>query len=156
MSKSRFHFSVKDGQHAVLKGEIDEFAELPRLAAALTGPELVLDLGLVERINSVGIGMWTKMLEALGARPLTLRRCPPVMVEQLNLVRKFRGNARVASVLLPFACPKCRTMQLPELDLAQYRPDDPLPEGPKCSTCGGPTEFDDLVNRYLGFLRYRT
>ena len=85
---------------------------------------------------------------------ITLIRCSPAMVAQLNSVYNFRGSATIKSVAAPFFCPKCDTEQLEviETDKKIASPAE-LIEGERvCTSCGGAVEFDDLVERYFLFL----
>lgn len=154
-STPRLRWSLDgDSSGARLEGEIDEFADMNGLAAALSGPHLTLDLGGVRRINSLGVRAWMQFLQKIGGKLSELRRCPPAFVEQLNCIRGFSGGAKVATVLLPYTCDSCGRLNLIEMQMGTYKPGAPLPTDPPCEKCGKPCVFDDIPDRYLGFTRH--
>lgn len=144
---STFNWS-KDGATFKLDGTIDEFAQLPppeSLPSAVT-----FDLGAIRRINSLGVRKWMQYLASLAERPVTLVRCPPAVVEQLNCIRNFRGHAKIESVLLPYACDACSRVNYVTMEL-QPNAASKVPATSNCTTCGAECEFDDVADRYLGF-----
>ena len=140
---------------ARLAGVIDEHCRLRALTAELDGPILVLDLGGVLRINSVGVRDWVTWLGELRARQLriVLVRCSPAIMEQVNLVRNFAEGALVHSLLAPYYCERCdleenHHLLTREMVSAGTRLAPSFPcEKPAC----GKT-FDDLEDSYFAFL----
>ena len=112
-SELTFRTEPRDGASWVaLKGNITEqvdFGPLHRLQ-----PPLVIDLGAVDRINSLGVRAWIYFVrerEAAGA-PITFERVSPQLVTQMSMITSFMGQtSRVASVLVPYFCPACSTDQ---------------------------------------------
>jgi hypothetical protein len=146
----------RDGEQLAFTGEVDLFSATPLKALAVQlGRRVVADLGDIRRINSLGVRSWIEFVQALGDRELVFRRCPPVMVEQINTVAGFRGRARIESVLAPYACERCQEghQVLLEVgkDLAPPQDDAPARACPRCAT---PMSLDDLPERYFQFLRY--
>ena len=114
---------------------------------------VVFDFDGVRRITSFGILMWTRALEALQAEYVGMVRCRPAIVQQLNVVSNFAGNADLISVYLPFVCDPCDK----EFDvlwglsekhpLAVARQVEPV----KCPKCFKEAEFDDVPKSYFSF-----
>lgn len=140
----------------VVSGGLTEFADLARLQAEL-GADNELDLSGITTVNSTGVREWLKFVQSVDAnnQHLVLRRCSVSFVNQLNMIRRFAGGARVASILAPYVCPECDAItdrllelgdkQSPEI-LAQA--ESPLP----CPSCGAHMVFDDVPTLYFSFL----
>ncbi len=137
---------------ATLSGDIDEHVNLVSLVSELKGSPVSFDLTGVRRINSPGVRNWISMIRSLDGRETVLRRCSPAIVQQLNWIREFRGNARVHSVLLPYVCEQCDSTIYHELEIASIKMPPELPPAPTCTECGGKRIFDDFVDQYLSFL----
>src|SRR5262245_53899520 len=106
------------GNHLTISGTIDEKAQLVRLLEHAKDQTLVLDLGGVTFINTVGIREWIRMLQqATGAqiRIEALRVAEPI-VHQLNIVPAARG-AIVTSFFAPYECDHCDAEHLMLLDV---------------------------------------
>jgi hypothetical protein len=144
---SNFKWSA-EGSAIVFEGTIDEFAQLP--GPEKLGPAPVVDLAAVRRVNSLGVRKWIQFLAALQDRPVTLLRCSPPMVEQINCIRNFRGHASIKSVLLPYACDNCSRVNYVPLEVGPNAVSS-VPDTSRCEQCGGECEFDDLPERYLSF-----
>jgi ABC-type transporter Mla MlaB component len=144
--------TAADGQRVVLRGAITETANFAALLSRLA-PRTAIDLSGVERINSIGVREWINFVRqaAKPGRTVTLEKCSPAVVEQLNMISDFAGGAQIRSVLAPFVCTRCNKEQRVELDLSKDVSSQ-LGAG-KCTACGGPTELDDLPDRYLGFAK---
>src|SRR4051812_11711201 len=105
---STFRWTLQAAQpgasSALLEGNIDEFAELNGLVKDLSSPQVLLDMAGVKRINSIGVRKWIQLIQALaGPKQVTLMRCSPAVVEQLNCIKEFGGKAQIQSVLLPYS-----------------------------------------------------
>lgn len=101
-------FSVEkkpDGPRVVLelKGNIDEDANFapPDIGGA---GAVVLDLAGVSAINSVGIREWIKWVKTFsGSVQLSVRRCPKIIVDQINMVAGFLpAGTKVESFFVPY------------------------------------------------------
>ena len=125
--------------------EVTDFAPLYKLQ----GP-LVVDLGEVERINSLGVRNWIGFvhhIESTGLA-LTVERCPPVMVSQMSMISNFMGHSsRVKSALAPYLCPSCKHEHL---QLVEIAPGGASIIGAKipCPKCQTPMEIDELPETY--------
>ena len=93
-----------------LEGVIDEHNRLGELfRAAPEAPVLVVDLGRIKRINSVGVRDWLLGLRALKSRfpTIVLTQCPPTVMNEVNFVRNFSDGAVIATFGVPLYCPTC-------------------------------------------------
>jgi hypothetical protein len=144
------------GPVVVLAGAIDESARLSDLLAHARDRRLVLDLGGITFINSLGVRDWIRMQAAAqrGEIAIELRRVSEPLVHQLNMIIATRGSARVTSFFAPYACDACGREDSLLIDaiaharkLSQLEPPD-MP----CSECGSQMAFNDFPERYFSFL----
>jgi ABC-type transporter Mla MlaB component len=138
----------------VLTGEIDENADLARLATQIRGP-LTLDLKEVRRINSAGVREWVNFMRQIEhVKGVKLARCSMAMVNQLNMIYNFKGAAAVESFFAPYSCDPCDKEVDVLLTVDVHFPDPSQLQPPKasCPRCGGALEFDDIPERYFSFI----
>ncbi len=138
-----------------LAGDIDENAELSQLFSHLGG-KLEIDLAGVERINSCGVREWVHFLRQVDeGTTLRFSRCSPAIVNQLNAVSNFRGDAQIESFLAPYTCERCGAdelrLLLPSVHFVPLREPLVAPVFP-CEQCGDVMALDELPDRYLTFL----
>lgn len=135
-------------QVVALVGVLDENADL-RPLAELDG-EVAIDLSGVRRISSTGVREWLDLLRKLAGRcKLSLIRCSPASVTQLNLIANFRGTAQVESFIAPYDCAMCGCECEVLLDARRALVGVPAVE---CPDCGAAMVFAELPERYLTFL----
>jgi eukaryotic-like serine/threonine-protein kinase len=139
-----------------LSGAIDETAGLNDLLGQARGGRLVLDLGGVTFINSLGVRDWIRMQAKATEQKLQveLRNVAEVIVHQLNMIIATRGTARVTSFYAPYACDACGREESLLVDavansaqLAQLQPPTQT-----CPECGAQMAFNDFPERYFSFL----
>lgn len=131
-----------------LDGVLDENADLQPLCA-LDG-EVSIDLSGVKRISSAGVREWIDFMRALDGRAdVSLVRCSPPCVTQLNLISNFRGAAHVESFIAPYDCGACGCEC--EVLLTARSAAGEVPEV-ECPDCGCMMDFAELPERYLTFL----
>ena len=86
-----------------IAGNVDEDAgfQPPDLGASSA---VVLDLGGVTAINSVGIREWIKWVKSMPSSiQLSVRRCPKIIVDQINMVAGFLPpGTKVESFFVPY------------------------------------------------------
>jgi anti-anti-sigma regulatory factor len=144
-----------DGDLVTLVGEVDDQATLSDLATQLA-TRVVVDLGGVRFINSVGVREWIVFLGALADRgtKVVLRNCSEPMVHQMSMVVEARGSADVDSFHAPFLCDDCASERSLVIQVAANLETLKARKVPaqKCPDCGGTMHFDDFPNRYLLFL----
>lgn len=139
-----------------IAGVIDETTDLSSYGRQVRGNAVVIDLGGVTMINSVGVREWVLLLDELTARgaKITLRNVTVPMVRQMTMVLKAKGDASVESFFAPYLCPKCgdeRALLIVVADHAEALAAGEPPALP-CTKCGATSEFDEFPPRYLVFL----
>jgi eukaryotic-like serine/threonine-protein kinase len=125
-------------------------------AHASASRRLVLDLGEITFINSLGVRDWIRFL-ARAAREhvrLELVRVSEPMVQQFNMIVATRSGAEVRSFFAPFACDACGLEDSICIEvapnLAALRALSPPPVA--CRRCQAPMAFNDFPERYFSFL----
>lgn len=156
MAKSRGRIMIEtQGDALVISGPIDESARLPELLGRATGGRLVLDLGGVTFINSLGVRDWIRMQTAAQRTgvAIELRRVAEPVIHQLNMIIATRG-ARVSSFFAPYACDGCGREESMLIDaIAHARGLAELsPPAMTCVECGAQMAFNDFPERYFSFL----
>ena len=146
-----------DGWTALrLDGVIDEHNGLDQLTAPLGPPRptLLIDLGGVRRINSVGVRDWVVWLRGLRQRypTIVLFDCPPAIMNEVNLVRNFAEGAIITTFQAPYYCDRCGQESIQHLDALDMvrsgvRKAPPFPCGkPACANA-----LDDADETYFAF-----
>lgn len=152
---NRLRVEPGDGQ-LMLSGALDETAGLLDLLGRASAGRLVLDLGGITFINSLGVRDWIRMQAAAtqSSVHVELRRVAEVIVHQLNMIIATRGTARVTSFFAPYACDKCGCEESLLVDavanaaeLAQLKP-----PAMACPECSETMVFNDFPERYFSFL----
>ena len=144
------------GDALVLAGRIDETTQLVALVAHARDRRLVLDLGGITFINSIGVREWIRMQQAAAAASvrIELRRVAEVIVHQLNIMPAARGVSMVTSFYAPYVCDDCDN-EVPMLldvythgaDIAKQRP-----PAMTCPECKRAMEFAHPPDLYFMFL----
>jgi len=131
-----------------LAGNLDEGADFSSVKQ-LPG-SLVLDLGEIGRVNSLGVRNWIHFVrdyEAAGAA-LTFERCAPMMVQQMSMITNFMGTrSHVKSLLAPYVCMSCHHELLDLVEIAQGAPIAVQQTRP-CPKCNATMELDELLETY--------
>lgn len=144
------------GDALVIGGAIDESAALHEILARASAGRLVLDLGAVTFINSLGVRDWIRMQAAAQKAGLAieLRRVAEPLVHQLNMIIATRGNAVVTSFFAPYACDACGREESLLIDAVTYATGLRNLEAPlmACPECGAAMAFNDFPERYFSFL----
>jgi hypothetical protein len=140
-----------------IEGVLDEGSpqvlnELAAHAALQRG--VVLDLGGIKRINSLGVRAWIEFMKKLVGRAVRFRRCSAAFVEQLNMISDFRGDATIESLLAPYVCQRSGNVFYEELVVGKdvKKGDYKDAESRPCRECPEPMSFDDLPERYFYFI----
>jgi anti-anti-sigma regulatory factor len=157
MPDTRGRISIDpQGDVLVIKGAIDESAELTALLERAQDRRLVLDLAGITFINSLGVRDWIRMQAAAKTAGIAveLRKVAEPLVHQLNMIIATRGAARVISFFAPYACDGCGREDSLLIDaIAHARGLSQLePPAMTCSECSAPMEFNDFPERYFSFL----
>ena len=149
---SRIEILETAAGEVTVRGAIDELARLGDVLGRAHNGRLVLDLGGVTFINSLGVREWIRMQSAATERKLDLelRRVSEVLVHQLNMIVATRGTARVVSFFAPYACDVCGREESRLVDVAQVTGN--APPAMSCSECNATMVFNDFPERYFSFL----
>jgi hypothetical protein len=146
---------MADGALA-LAGSLDETAGLLDLVGRARSGRLVLDLGGVTFINSLGVRDWIRMQAAAQKQRIAveLRRVAEPIVHQLNMIIATRGASQVSSFFAPYACDSCGREDSLLVDALTHHDTLVRLQAPpqKCSECGAEMAFNDFPERYFSFL----
>jgi len=154
MSKLKIDKELLDGTlNVILAGTIDEDADFTPLQG-LSQPKIVFDFHGISMLNSCGIREWVSFINKLPATTrFTYRRCPQIIIEQINMVHGFfREGAVIESFFAPYYCESCSKESKIELKATQVHGQ----RAPKtsCPHCGAnDMEFDALEEQYFHFLK---
>ena len=144
------------GDALLLAGSIDESAALHELIGRAQNNRLVLDLGGVTFINSLGVRDWIRMQAAAKKANVAveLRRVAEPLVHQLNMIIATRGNAQVTSFYAPYACDACGREESLLIDAVANAAALVKLEPPPmtCPECAAQMAFNDFPERYFSFL----
>jgi len=143
------------GDVLIVSGPIDESARLLELLDRSRDGRLVLDLGGVTFINSLGVRDWIRM-QAASQRAgivIELRRVAEPVIHQLNMIIATRG-ARVISFFAPYACDACGREDSLLIDAVAHARAlaEQNPPAMSCVECGARMAFNDFPERYFSFL----
>jgi anti-anti-sigma regulatory factor len=140
----------------MLSGAIDETAQLMNLLGMAHGGRLVLDLGGITFINSLGVRDWIRLQAAATQQGIAveLRRVAEVIVHQLNMIIATRGTSHVISFFAPYACDACGREESLLVDAVANAAGLARLEPPvmTCPECGAKMAFNDFPERYFSFL----
>jgi anti-anti-sigma regulatory factor len=137
---------LADGSlHVTLSGEIGDHFDGAGIIAADAPARVVLHLGGVRSLTSLGVRAFEQLIASARGRELTLVHISPAVAAQLIMIPTLSGGARVESAKLPFRCAACgaeRSHTVP-WDARGH-----LDHAPTCS-CGAKMELDGLAEQYL-------
>ena len=147
-----------------LSGSIDESADLPALLSRLTpllgGASLLnLDLGKIQRINSVGTRDWVYFIEQLQKiTRVQFSLLSEPFVDQGLFVPNALGKpgTRVVAFEAPYFCDGCnaRTMKVLSPSDVVTGADGLIGPRFKCAQCGKVLIFDGIEDQYFRFTPY--
>ncbi|MGK5091721.1 hypothetical protein WDW89_06845 [Deltaproteobacteria bacterium TL4] len=134
-----------------LEGVINEFAKFQPLFD-FQGPQIILNLKEISRINSTGVREWINAIEKISDDiEILFEECPPVVVYQMTMIPNFTARAKVTSVYAPYFCSGCGEQKDVMIEMGSFNLEDGVPEV-KCKECGEDMEFDDDEESYFYFL----
>src|SRR5579883_1166137 len=131
--------------HVAIIGKIDEQFNGATVVDEPAGVPLVMDLGGVRSISSLGVRAFETFVAALSGRDLVLTDISPAIAAQIAMIPNLVGNARIESARLPFACPVSgaeTTHSVP------YNRAAPVEHAPRCS-CGARMVLDGIAEQFL-------
>lgn len=132
-----------------LSGIIDETAELSP-GAVPRGAPVIIDVGGIENINSLGVRNWVQFIDGLCAQSPTviIRKLSPPLVTQASMISNFLGRATVESFFTPWFCNQCDSdyFELHAIDAT-------VPPAIGCPKCQSAMDLDCDRESYLEFRR---
>ncbi|HEU0031998.1 MAG TPA: hypothetical protein VFQ53_15300 [Kofleriaceae bacterium] len=132
--------------------EIANFAPLMKL-----GSPLRIDMGGIQRINSLGVRGWSvfvKEAEDAGIQ-LIVERCAPVIVQQIAMISNFMGSRTVVrSLLVPYYCSSCSEEALQQVEVTRGAPLAVPPSMP-CPKCRSAMQLDEPDAMYDNLFQQR-
>lgn len=148
------HAKEGDTLKLSIDGHIDEestFEALPLDGVS----SLVIDLGKVTAINSVGIREWIKWSKSLSSvASISIENCPKVVVDQVNMVAGFLpANAKIESFFVPYYSDESGEEVMVLFKRGEHFDDSGVkaPEGLKDSE-GNEMEIDVIEAKYFKFI----
>lgn len=149
--KLKIDKKTEDGKLFVeLDGIIDEDVNFDGILNAKQ-KEYIFNFDKITMINSCGIREWINFLEKLGNVKTIYRRCPQIVIEQMNITQGFLGkNSKVESFYAPYYCEKTdmeKKVLLKTSDIKNGKA--PLIKNDQ----GDEMEFDAIEEQYFGFLK---
>jgi hypothetical protein len=136
-----------------LTGVIDEYAQMPEVQG---GGVVVVHLGGVTSINSIGSRAWLGWLQRLGGEArVQLEECPVVFVKSFNFVRGFLAtNTKVGSFYVPFYSEATgERRDVLAVRGTHFGVGPKVKIDPPLDSKGGAMELDVVEDSYFGFLR---
>jgi len=139
--------TMRDGSlHVLMSGDIDDdFDGSHVLMSANEGKRVVLHLGGIRTITSVGVRNLDNFVAAFAPREVSLIHISPAVATQLIMIPNLCSNARIESAKLPFHCPSCNAEAQHSVP---WRHGANVDNAPKCS-CGMLMQLDGVPDQYL-------
>lgn len=143
-------------QFVSIQGTINETFRGDELARRMSG-RVVMDLGQIELITSFGVRGWLQMMSAAetqGVTAIYLAHCSEAVVNQMLMVRNFRGRGQVVSFGAPYICTACSTTfeYLLDCEHSAEEISSANPPDVACPSCGNRGVFDEDPEIYLEFV----
>lgn len=140
-----------------LDGVIDEHNGLDQIGAALGGGNtLLVDLGGVKRLNSVGVRDWVNWLRTTRTkfREIVIFDCPPPVMNEVNFVKNFAEGAYITTFAAPLYCARCQKEESRLLDTVRIRNGSGGISLPSfaCDRSDCENALDDDEETYFGFV----
>lgn len=137
---------LNDGSlHVTISGKIDEKFDGAPILESVQGLKVVIHLGGIRSISSLGVRAFESFVGALEEREVVLIHVSPAIASQLTMIPNLCATAKVESAKLPFSCPACGAEKQHSIP---WRPNANVEHAPKCQ-CGATMELDGLPEQYL-------
>ncbi len=141
-----------------LKGMITEDSPIEDLKKDLK-PFVIFDLAGVERINSYGIRQWINIMKEIHmqAKQVVFTRCPPMLIEQFNMISNFGGGGVVYSFYLPYYSEKDDKEVKLLFAIPEGKSPETMPDPVSVAKAQGKSdlEFNDVEDEYFYFLAHQ-
>jgi hypothetical protein len=139
---------LSDGSlHVAVKGEIgDTFDGVSVAKGAADANKVVIHLGEVKNVTSVGVRNLDEFISAFGKREVVLIHISPAVATQIIMIPGLCAGARIESAKMPFTCPSCASEKSHSVP---WQPRAHIEHAPKCGSCGARMELDGIPAQYL-------
>jgi anti-anti-sigma regulatory factor len=131
--------------HVTISGKIDEKFDGSVLVEPPARGKVVMHLGGVRSISSLGVRAFESLVERLAAHEVELIHVSPAIASQITMIPNLCHNAKVVSAKLPFACPTCGAEKSHSVP---WQPRASFEHAPRCE-CGATMELDGIPEQYL-------
>jgi hypothetical protein len=132
--------------HVSVAGEIGDTFDVTPIVQAAKGDKVVIHLGEVHSLTSVGVRNFEELVNGFGKREVVLIHISPAIAMQVVMIPGLTGAARVESAKLPFLCPQCAAEAQHSIP---WKARSHLEHAPKCGKCGATMELDGIPEQYL-------
>ncbi|MCG8416790.1 MAG: response regulator [Proteobacteria bacterium] len=139
----------------VIKGDITEATSFDELLPVMVG-RVDFDLSQVRYMNSLGVREWVDFLNRANVQGYEFHTCSCAFILQASMVEGVLGRGTVTSFFAPYHCHGCDRQEEKLLQSAAILAANYEPPTFTCPDCDGQMSFDDIPERYLGFLRPAT
>jgi hypothetical protein len=135
-----------------LYGSLREDSDLVPLADQLRG-QVLFNMRDFHRISSDCVQNWINFMRGLGnVDKVRIIEMPVPFVHQANLVSNLLDRCEVISFYAPYFCEGCGIDDERLIDVKAINRDMPAAPEFDCSSCGEPMMFDEIEEKYFGFL----
>jgi anti-anti-sigma regulatory factor len=137
---------LSDGSlHVTVAGKIDEKFDGQHIIDAAASHKVVMHLGGVRSISSLGLRAFEHFVSLLLKGELVLIHLSPAIANQIAMIPNLCQGAKIESAKLPFVCPSCGAEKSHSVP---WRPNSHVDHAPTCA-CGVAMELDGLPEQYL-------
>jgi hypothetical protein len=137
---------LADGTLSVkIKGAIGEDFDGAPIRREATGARILMHLGEVHSLSSLGVFALTRLIDSLKPREIVFLHVSSAIARQLTILPGLFDAVRVESARLPFICPACGEETVTSIP---FSPGADLAHAPTCA-CGARMELDGLAEQYL-------
>ncbi len=148
---------TQEGANVVvhLSGNVDEDSNFQAIDGG-TASSIILDLEKITAINSVGIREWIKWIKEFPPTvQLSLRKCPKIIVDQVNMVAGFLpAGAKIESFFVPYYSDSSGSEKMVLFESGKEFADGQITAMPEIKDESGEVmEMDVIEAKYFKFLK---
>ena len=154
MENFNVQFELKDQKlFVVISGYVNEYSQFPQLPNA---DYVIIDLGQVKGLNSVGTRSWCTWLKTIQhTTKIVLDKCPVIFVKSFNQVKNsYPDNAQALSFVVPYFSDNTDERKDVIFKLSENFDNTGLTTPPKVlDRQGQPMDMDVIPEVYFSFLK---
>ena len=141
----------------VFSGSINQNSEsvLSYLFLKVITDNCTFDLEKIASVDSYGVRAWIGFIQKITQKfRIRFVKCNVNVVQQMNMISEFTGQAEVNSVIGEYECVSCGHQHLELFEKGRNLPEHPEAELSelKCSECGSELEMDCLEEEFFHWL----